>query len=192
VKYEKKMKDCIKNLGVLNVLFRARSVAGILIIVLLMSSCKSVQRQVNYQETERFSRVDSVSLTVEKITKVIPVPPARATLDLTIDSIVALPTGAKFSKTDGRATVTVQKTKSGIEATASCDSLNVLVEELRTEVTRLRNEQSDYKSEVDEEITTEGNRLSWWQSLQIAIGRGALIGLLLWLGWWFINSKLKI
>jgi hypothetical protein len=116
--------------------------------------------------------MDSVSLMVERITKPIPVPASKATLKLSIDSVIALPVGAGFTARQGQATVTVSKTEGGmIEASANCDSLTLLVDELRTEVYHLNKEKTDIKSELSEQKIIEVNRLTLWQSFQIWTGR---------------------
>jgi hypothetical protein len=112
-----------------------------------------------------------MSLIVERLTKAIPVPASRAELALSIDSLRALPAGAAFRTTHGQATVTVLRSEGGVIASADCDSLTLLVDELRTEIFHLNEEKTAFKSELKEQKIIEINRLTLWQSFQIWTGR---------------------
>jgi hypothetical protein len=129
-----------------------------------------------------------VSLTVERLTKAIPIPASRATLTLKIDSVIALPVGAGWIEKSGRATVAVFRTDSGVVASADCDSLTLLVDELRTEIFHLNAEKTALKEEIKEQKIIEVNRLTGWQWFQVWAGRVCL-GLIVII---FIINKLKI
>jgi hypothetical protein len=152
-------------------LFRRLLPAGIMAPVLLLSSC-AVRRTVQSSQVESAEmRTDSVSLAVERITKAIPVPASRAKLTLSFDSLRALPAGAEFRATQGQATVTVLRSEGGITASADCDSLTLLVDELKTEIFHLNKEKMTFQSELSEQKIIEVNRLTGWQSFQIWTGR---------------------
>jgi hypothetical protein len=84
---------------------------------------------------------------------------------------MALPAGAGFIERSGQATVSIVKAESGeITASATCDSLTFLVDELRTEIFHLNAEKSMFKSELNETKTIEVNRLTPWQTFLIWTG----------------------
>jgi len=122
-------------------------------------------------------------LTVEKITTPIVIPRMETKMTVSLDSLVKLPLGASFSRKNDRATATVTRIESGYEITAECDSLTVLVTELKTEITRLNKEKTDFKSDLKVTETTEVNKPTGFQWFQIWVGRilGAL--LLFGAGW---------
>jgi hypothetical protein len=160
--------------------FQGRLLAGIMMIALLCASCKSTKQITARAEISRDARTDSVSLTVERLTKVIPVPASRVELTLSIDSIIALPVGARYTEKSGQATVDVRMSESGnVIASATCDSLTLLVDELRTEIYHLNSEKTDFKSELSEQKIVEVNRLTSWQSFQIWTGRICLLLLII-------------
>jgi hypothetical protein len=83
-----------------------------------------------------------------------------------------LPVGAGYTEKQGQATVAVQMSEGGyIEASANCDSLTILVDELRTEVYHLNNEKTELKSVLSEQKIIEVNRLTGWQWFQVWTGR---------------------
>ncbi|MDR1454108.1 MAG: hypothetical protein LBJ01_00495 [Tannerella sp.] len=123
-------------------------------------------------------RTDSVSTVLERLTKAIPVPAARAELAVTLDGLLQLPVGAEFRERNGQAVVAVIRTEGGLTASATCDSLTLLVDELRTEIFHLNAEKGSFKSEESEIKTVEVNRLTGWQWFQVWTGRICL-GLLM-------------
>jgi len=152
--------------------FQKCILAVLLAIALSGTSCSSKKQILSHEVNESSLRTDSVSLVMARITRPIPIPASRATLRISFDSIAALPTGAGYTARQGQATVTVSKTEGGmIEASANCDSLTLLVDELRTEVYHLNKEKTDIKSELREQKMIEVNRLTSWQSFQIWTGR---------------------
>jgi hypothetical protein len=93
-------------------------------------------------------------------------------MKLSFDSLVALPVGAGYTARQGQATLTVNRAESGmIEASANCDSLTLLVDELRTEIYHLNKEKTDFTSKLSEQKIIEVNRLTGWQYFQIWTGR---------------------
>jgi tetrahydromethanopterin S-methyltransferase subunit B len=123
---------------------------------------------------------------------VIPVPASRAELTLSFDSLKTLPEGAKFEAKKDRATVAVYKSEGGIIASADCDSLTLLVDELTTEIYHLKTVLEEFESTEQDVTTIEVNRLTWWQRIQIALGRATLVALGFGIGWWLINIKSKL
>jgi len=102
---------------------------------------------------------------------------------------MALPGGAEFRQTDGRATLMMTRTDDRITATAMCDSLTIVVEDLRTEIYHLNRETTELQEQLKEEKTVEVNRPNGWQWFQIWTGR-VLAGLLaVWLAVKLIIKK---
>jgi hypothetical protein len=111
-------------------------------------------------------------------------------LTLKIDSIIALPVGAKYENKQGQATVTVQLSESGVlTASANCDSLTFLVDELRTEIYHLNKEKTDFTSESNETKIVEVNRVTGFQHFQIWFGRICIAILLLFYGVKLVKLK---
>lgn len=172
-----KIKKCLKRSGAWS--RRSRKLTGVFILTtaLLCAGCRSTSLTVDRETAESRRQTDSVSIVTERTTKTVPVPASRSTLTLAVDSLQLLPVGAGYSEKIGRAAVAVVKAEDGtITVSATCDSLTVLVEELRTEVFHLNAEKWALKEDLKEEKTVEVNRLTSWQSFQIWTGR---IGLLL-------------
>ena len=103
-------------------------------------------------------------------------------MTVSLDSLIKLPVGASFTEKNDRATATVTRIDTGYEITAECDSLTVLVTELKTEITRLNKEKTDFKSDLKEIKTVELNRLTGFQHFQIWTGRLLGVLLLFWAG----------
>jgi hypothetical protein len=97
---------------------------------------------------------------------------------VTLDGLLQLPVGAEFRERNGQAVVAVIRTEGGLTASATCDSLTLLVDELRTEIFHLNAEKGSFKSEESEIKTVEVNRLTGWQWFQVWTGRICL-GLLM-------------
>jgi hypothetical protein len=128
---------------------------------------------------------------MERIVKPLVIPKQTVQLKLHPDSLAKLPIGASFSNSEGHATATVTKEESGFLFTADCDSLIVLVEDLRTEIYHLNKEKSAFKEQLSEEKIIEVNRLTSWQAFQIWTGRICLALLACWAGYKVIKIKLK-
>lgn len=87
-----------------------------------------------------------------------------------------------YTKTSGQASVSLIRTEGGtIKASAACDSLTLLVEDLKTEIYHLNNEKISLKSKLNKKTVLEVSRLTPWQAFQVWTGRIALVGLALWL-----------
>lgn len=112
------------------------------------------------------------------------VPQTTAKINLTPEDLEKLPVGGQYQAKDGQATGTIKRTEKGFEFTANCDSLTFLITELRTEVYRLKNVESELKTQLKETVTIEVNVLTRWQEIRIDIANvtlgilsvGALIG----------------
>ena len=159
------------------------TLAVVFLIALFASSCKSPTKITAKKEvTQSRQQTDSVSLRVEKTTRLVTVPRTTAKINLTPEDLQQLPVGGQYQAKDGQATGTVTRTKDGFEFKANCDSLQFLVTDLRVEIDRLKKVESDLKTQLKE--TEKVNELTRWQKIRIDIanitigilGVGALIG----------------
>lgn len=159
------------------------TLAVVFLIALFASSCKSPTKITAEKEiTQSRQQTDSVSLRVEKTTRLVTVPQTTAKISLTPEALQQLPVGGQYQAKDGQATGTVTRTKDGFEFKANCDSLQFLVTDLRVEIDRLKKVESDLKTQLKE--TEKVNELTRWQKIRIDIanitigilGVGALIG----------------
>ena len=136
-------------------------------LALWLPGCGSTKTAQSRQVESAQAHTDSVSVVLERLTRVIPVPASRATLALSFDNLLRLPAGAEFVQKSGQASVSVKRSEGGVTASATCDSLTLLAEELRTEIFRLNVEKASFKSEESEVKIVEVNRLTLWQAIQI-------------------------
>ena len=159
------------------------TLAVVFLIALFASSCKSPTKITADKEvTQSRHQTDSVSLSIEKTTRLVTVPQTTAKINLTPEALQNLPVGGQYQAKDGQATGTVTRTKDGFEFKANCDSLQFLVTDLRVEIDRLKKVESDLKTQLKE--TEKVNELTRWQKIRIDIanitigilGVGALIG----------------
>lgn len=137
------------------------------LLVLFGSSCRSPKNLTEKETAIEHAVTDREIQRVEKTTKLLTTPQTRANLTLTGDQINNLPVGAKYQAKDGNATGTVEKTDKGIKFTASCDSLNFLVEQLTKEVYRYKSDSTALVTKLKQQQTIEVNRLTRSQSFQI-------------------------
>ena len=178
--YRMKIERCLRRSGDWNRLSRRQTDVLIMIPVLLLSGCGSIRQNMSREMSGSSRQTDSVSLIVERQTKAIPVAASETKLTLSIDSLVALPHGAGYTARQGQASLTVNRAEDGmIEASANCDSLTLLVDELKMEVFHLNSEKSMFNETLKEEKTMEVNRLTSWQAFQIWTGRICLAALVL-------------
>ncbi len=126
-------------------------------------------------------RTDSTVINIEKTVKPVVVPPSEAELNIPQDALNNLPAGGSFQEKSGNATVRATKQKDGtLTITASCDSLTLLVENLKQEVYHFRDENTTLKTELNEQKTQTVYEPSGWQWFQIWWGRIVSAILALW------------
>jgi hypothetical protein len=143
--------SCIRNWGGFAALCQKFTAAGIILIALFSTSCRTAKQSLT--ETKSESQIDSLVSEV-RLLKTIPVPEAKVDLTVPIQSILDLPTGASFVEKNGRANVSVRQDNDTIYITASCDSLQALVEYYERELTRIRADTSVSKTESKKEVLT--------------------------------------
>ena len=96
--------------------------------VLCLTSCASSRKQV---ETERTMVAEADSTVVEvRTVSVESVPMSVVSMEISMDSVLALPAGASYSEKSGRASVKVSRGKEAgtVVVYATCDSLERMVE----------------------------------------------------------------
>ena len=89
-------------------------------------------------------------------------------MNLNVDDLVNLPSGASFQVSEGNATGTVTKNEDNtLEFTANCDSLTLLIETLEKEVYRFQSENTVLKDRLSEQKTEVIKEPNGWQWFQI-------------------------
>lgn len=102
---------------------------------------------------------------------------------MTPDSLARLPVGAGYTAREGHAKASVTREYAGYKFVADCDSLTVIVEEMRRDVFRLSRENYELRDQKNEVETIEVNRLTSWQAFQIWAGRIVLVLVALWVAY---------
>lgn len=149
----------------------SRRTAAILLIALLSTSCASLKpiRTIDQREAQ-----DSVVVNEVLTTKVVPIPAVEIKATIPVVSLGQLPDGASFSGKNGRASFKITRIKDSIYVTSSCDSLAIMCENYRKEITALRSR----KEKTVQTLQASG----FWSSIKkYAIGAvfGFLIAILL-------------
>lgn len=140
---------------------------ALLMLALFGSSCKS-QKQVIEKETQIDHRLTEQEIQrIEKEVKMVTTPQTIAKVTLSEKELIDLPLGASYQAKDRNATGTIRKTDKGIEFTANCDSLNLLVEQLTKEVYRYRSDSTALVTKQNQQQTIEVNKLTRSQLFQI-------------------------
>jgi hypothetical protein len=107
-----------------------------------------------------------------------------------MEDLSRLPAGASYTAADGRAKADITRAGEAFRFTASCDSLILFLEETTTEVYRLTKENDLFKSELNRVETVEVRRLTFWDNLQIWMGRILLLALLSFLAYRRFKAKI--
>ena len=155
-------------------------------IALSMSSCCGTKQIV--QSSQQQIR-DSV--VIREVLEVIPVTIPESKVEITIptESLRNLPEGASFTEKQGQASVEVVYVNvpgetEYIIVTATCDSLQVLCNNLQREIYQLREDTEIEKSEIKTDNFKSGFR---WGAIS-----AALLAVLLVLAWTAIKRKIKL
>gem|GEM_PF-3336992 len=139
----------------------------LLILVLFGSSCKSQKDLMEKDTTTDRQHIEQEIQRIEKEVKVVTTPQTTATIAVENMELDKLPVGAIYQAKDGNATATIKKTDKGIEFTANCDSLNLLIEQLTKEVYRYKSDSTALVHKERQQQTIEVNKLTSSQSFQI-------------------------
>lgn len=137
---------CIKNL----VLSAGRSKSAIFVVISLLAPLTwSCGGQKAIRQETRCNERDSVMERVTTTTRPVTVPLSRVSLRLKEIQLSELEPGMMFRGKSGQASVQVEKKDSTIYITATCDSLQLLVEQQKTEIYRLRERFEEQKTTVE-------------------------------------------
>lgn len=133
----------MKKWDAFSVPLKSVTAAIIFLSVLLIVSCggpKVISRETREQQTD--SVTERITTTVKRVT----VPLSQADLRLEIKDVENLTPGAIFTDKNGQASVRVERRDSLIYITATCDSLQVLVESQSREIYHLREQLSQQEN----------------------------------------------
>lgn len=141
-------------------------IAAIGMIALCVMSCRSQQNlqiQSDYQADSLLTR-KRAELTL------MPVPPSRAKLRLTVPQIESLPVGAGYIHRSERATINITKAKGDtLYLTATCDSLQRQYLLLEEELIRIRD------SSTHQSVSLMTGGPTGWESFWIRFGKCSAI-----------------
>lgn len=149
------MQDYMKNWALSAVPSRNATFAVIFLFALLMWNCGGTKETTVSHTSSRDSTMFREISRIRPVT----VPLTQADLRLDLKEMANLTPGAVFQDKNGQASVQVERRDSIIIITATCDSLQILVESQYREITRLR-------SEVDQQATVTGQTPGWWKTFK--------------------------
>lgn len=125
--------------------WRNVTVAVIFLLALSMWSCagrKAISREIQRHET------DSVRERITLTTELVKVPQSLVSLPLAPTDVMGLKTGQMYREQSGQASVTVEYRDSLIYITATCDSLQLVVESQNRELYHLRQTLKEREEQV--------------------------------------------
>ncbi|MCB6305687.1 MAG: hypothetical protein ACLT4V_09820 [Parabacteroides merdae] len=100
------------------------------------------------------------------------IPPSLATLRVPTDSLRKLPTGAGYTKKNGRATVSLSYRDGHIIASARCDSLEALMFSLEEQLSRAQNRLAETEKTKEPPLVPFWTKFKWYSG-------GILTGIIL-------------
>lgn len=149
----------MKKWAAFSVPLKSVTAAIIFLCVLLIVSCggpKVISRETREQQTD--SVTEKITTTVKPVT----VPQSQVSLHLTPEKITNLPPMAEFRKQNGQASIRVEYRDSLIYITATCDSLQILVESQSREIYHLR-------EQLSQQETVREKTPGFWEQAKIAV-----------------------
>lgn len=152
-------------------------------IALSISSCCATKQIA--QESHREVR-DSVVIREVRETIPVKIPESRVEMEIPVENLRNLPEGSSYSEKSGQANVVVKyvpQTET-VFVYATCDSLQILCENLQREMLRIRSDAEKEKIEIEINNFRSGFRWGAISASLLAIGLVA--------GWLVIKRKLKI
>ena len=136
------------------------------IVALLAASCKTTKHNSTMHARDSLAWDRRVS-----VTPVI-IPPSLATLRVPTDSLRKLPTGAGYTKKNGRATVSLSYRDGHIIASARCDSLEALMFSLEEQLSRAQNRLAETEKTKEPPLVPFWTKFKWYSG-------GILTGIIL-------------
>lgn len=154
----------------------------LLLLIALNFSCKTRKIETNNSTVSNTKIEQSDSTVIEKTVTPIVTPASSAELNVTPEDLQNLPVGSEFQNKSGNATVSAKKEKDGsLTITANCDSLILLVENLKIENFHFKKENTELKAKVETKETKIIKEPSGWQWFQIKGFWVLLISILLYI-----------
>lgn len=153
----KNWQNYTKKWGIVSGFWKVVTAAVILLFVLLIASCGG-QKQINKE-----ARHETDSVLIRERSEISPliVPRTQVDLRLNLDNLVTLTPGASFTGKKGQASVKVERHDSIIYITATCDSLQLLIESQSREIYHLR-------EKLSEKQTTREKSPGLWERTKTA------------------------
>lgn len=152
-------------------------------IALSISSCCATKQIA--QESHREVR-DSVVIREVRETIPVKIPESRVEMEIPVENLRNLPEGSSYSEKSGQANVVVKyvpQTET-VFVYATCDSLQILCENLQREMLRIRFDTEKEKTE----IRVDNFRKGFW----VGVISLSVLAILIGAAWITIKRKLKI
>lgn len=152
-------------------------------IALSISSCCATKQIA--QESHREVR-DSVVIREVRETIPVKIPESRVEMEIPVENLRNLPEGSSYSEKSGQANVVVKyvpQTET-VFVYATCDSLQILCENLQREMLRIRFDAEKEKTE----IRVDNFRKGFW----VGVISLSVLAILIGAAWITIKRKLKI
>lgn len=152
-------------------------------IALSISSCCATKQIA--QESHREVR-DSVVIREVRETIPVKIPESRVEMEIPVENLRNLPEGSSYSEKSGQANVVVKyvpQTET-VFVYATCDSLQILCENLQREMLRIRFDAEKEKTE----IRVDNFRKGFW----VGVISLSVLAILIGVAWITIKRKLKI
>lgn len=176
-------KNCEKRCRACRGLSTRFFLAVIFPIALSISSCCATRRIT--QESHRELR-DSVVIREVRETIPVKIPESRVEMEIPVENLRNLPEGSSYSEKSGQANVVVKyvpQTET-VFVYATCDSLQILCENLQREMLRIRFDAEKEKTE----IRVDNFRKGFW----VGVISLSVLAILIGAAWITIKRKLKI
>lgn len=172
------MKNYVKRLLPLSVLFHVLLLVGIGMTALSAQSCVSKKEALHKTQSAHFDSIATEALQV----KLIGIPEQKVKMNVSLQSLRELPQGASFNKKEGRAEIHIRSDGDSLIVEATCDSLMQQCEMYYNELVRIR---SDTANEIKEKKQTVNPLRLCASSLMVGFVLGMLVLVI-------IKSKFRI
>lgn len=179
----KKNRNCGKPSRVFRGLLTRFFLAAIFPIALSMSSCCATKQIA--QQSHREVKDSVIIREVREITPV-KIPESKVEMEIPVENLRKLPEGSSYTEKSGQAKVVVKyvpQTET-VFVYATCDSLQVLCENLKRDLIRVRSDSEKEKIEIKADRFKSG---FYWGAIS-----AGLAALLIAAAWVTIKRKIKI
>lgn len=138
------------------------------ILLVMAAGCRTNEHVSTLERQGIYGRLDSIRETVTRDVEKISVPIEKAELVLSVDKLSALPLGALYENSSGRARVSVARQGGDLLVMAHCDSLELAFQNVTRELHHYRSTshfENAREIETTRQLAREGP--SSWQWFQI-------------------------